>query len=82
MWVILTFVFSILIIALIISLIVLNDRKNEKIFNLSKQNILLQQEIKRELSSKTHTEPKKLSQSLRERSQMKKYNTDNIHTHE
>lgn len=82
MWVILTFVFSIVIIALIISLIVLNDRKNEKIFNLSKQNILLQQEIKRELNSKTYKEPKKLSNSLRERSQMKKYNTDNIHTHE
>lgn len=82
MWVILTFVFSIVIIALIISLIVLNDKKNEKIFNLSKQNILLQQEIKRELSSKTRTEPKKLSQSLRERLQMKKYNTDNIHTRE
>lgn len=82
MWVILTFVFSIVIIALIISLIVLNDKKHEKIFNLSKQNILLQQEIKRELSSKTRTEPKKLSQSLRERLQMKKYNTDNIHTRE
>ncbi|MEN3822948.1 hypothetical protein V8V48_05210 [Staphylococcus xylosus] len=82
MWVILTFVFSIVIIALIISLIVLNDRKNEKIFNLSKQNILLQQEIKRELNSKAYKEPKKLSKSLRERSQMKKYNTDNIHTHE
>lgn len=82
MWVILTFVFSIVIIALIISLIVLNDRKNEKIFNLSKQNVLLQQEIKRELSSKLYTKPKKLSESLRERSQMKKYNTDNIHTHE
>lgn len=82
MWVILTFVFSIVIIALIISLIVLNDKKNEKIFNLSKQNILLQQEIKRELSSKLYTEPKKLSQSLRERSQMKKYNIDNIHAHE
>lgn len=82
MWVILTFVFSIAIIALIISLIVLNDRKNEKIFNLSKQNVLLQQEIKRELSSKPYTKPKKLSESLRERSQMKKYNTDNIHTHE
>ncbi|HHQ7379405.1 TPA: hypothetical protein ACSU5K_002872 [Staphylococcus aureus] len=82
MWVILTFVFSIVIIALIISLIVLNDKKNEKIFNLSKQNVLLQQEIKRELSSKPYTEPKKLSESLRERSQMKKYNTDNIHTYE
>lgn len=82
MWVILTFVFSIVIIALIISLIVLNDRKNEKIFNLSKQNVLLQQEIKRELSSKPYTKSKKLSESLRERSQMKKYNTDNIHTHE
>ena len=82
MWVILTFVFSIVIIALIISLIVLNDKKNEKIFNLSKQNVLLQQEIKRELSSKPHKKPKKLSESLRERSQMKKYNTDNIHTHE
>ena len=82
MWVILTFVFSIVIIALIISLIVLNDKKNKMIFNLSKQNVLLQQEIKRELSSKPHTEPKKLSESLRERSQMKKYNTDNIHTHE
>ena len=81
MWVILTFVFSIVIIALIISLIVLNDKKNEKIFNLSKQNVLLQQEIKRELSSKPYTEPEKLSESLRERSQMKKYNTDNIHTH-
>jgi len=76
MWVILTFVFSIVIIALIISLIVLNDKKNEKIFNLFKQNVLLQQEIKRELSSKPHKEPKKLSESLRERSQMKKYNTD------
>lgn len=82
MWIILTFVFSIVIIALIISLIVLNDRKNEKIFNLSKQNILLQQEIKRELSSKPYTEPKKLSESLRERSQMKKYNTGNLHAHE
>lgn len=81
MWAILTFVFSIVIIALIISLIVLNDKKNEKIFNLSKQNVLLQQEIKRELSSKPYTEPKKLSESLRERSKMKKYNTDNIHTH-
>lgn len=82
MWVILTFVFSIVIIALIISLIILNDRKNEKIFELSKQNILLQQEIKRELSSKPHIDLKKLSESLRKRSQMKKYNTDNIHTHE
>lgn len=82
MWIILTFVFSIVIIALIISLIILNDRKNEKIFELSKQNILLQQEIKRELRSKPHTEPKKLSESLRERSQMKMYNSDDIHTHE
>lgn len=82
MWVILTFVFSIVIIVLIISLIVLNDKKNEKIFNLSKQNVLLQEEIKKELSSKPHKGSKKLSESLRERSQMKTYNTGNIHTHE
>lgn len=82
MWVILTFVFSIVIIALIISLIVLNDRKNEKIFELFKQNILLQQEIKREFGSKPHTELKKLSESLRKRSQMKTCNTGNIHIHE
>lgn len=82
MRVILTFVFSVVIIVLIISLIVLNDRKNEKIFELSKQNLLLQQEIKREVSSKPHTEFKKLSESLRKRSQMKTYNTGNLHTHE
>ncbi|MEN3090726.1 MAG: hypothetical protein ABC378_13070 [Staphylococcus pseudoxylosus] len=52
MWVILTFVFSIAIIALIISLIVLNDKKNEKIFKLCRRNILLQYEIEQVLKNR------------------------------
>jgi surface polysaccharide O-acyltransferase-like enzyme len=52
MWVILTFVFSMAIIALIISLIVLNDKKNEKIFKLCRRNILLQYEIEQVLKNR------------------------------
>lgn len=52
MWVILTFVFSIAIIALIIILIVLNDKKNEKIFKLCRRNILLQYEIEQVLKNR------------------------------
>lgn len=52
MWVILTFVFSIAIIALIISLIVLNDKKNEKIFKLCRRNILLQYQIEQVLKNR------------------------------
>ncbi|MFQ3889894.1 hypothetical protein AABD40_11770 [Staphylococcus shinii] len=52
MWVILTFVFSIAIIALIISLIVLNDKKNEKIFKLCRRNILLRYQIEQALKNR------------------------------
>lgn len=74
MWVILTFVFSIAIIALIISLIVLNDKKNEKIFKLCRRNILLQYEIEQVLKNRKRLDSVDINKAQSKRAKMTAYN--------
>ncbi len=74
MWVILTFVFSIAIIALIISLIVLNDKKNEKIFKLCRRNILLQYEIEQVLKNRKQLDSVDINKAQSKRASMMGYN--------
>ncbi|WP_436952464.1 hypothetical protein [Staphylococcus shinii] len=74
MWVILTFVFSIAIIALIISLIVLNDKKNEKIFKLCRRNILLQYEIEQVLKNRKQLDSVDINKVQSKRVTMTSYN--------
>ncbi|MBF7028916.1 hypothetical protein [Staphylococcus kloosii] len=74
MWVILTFVFSIAIIALIISLIVLNDKKNEKIFKLCRRNILLQYEIEQVLKNRKQLDSIDANKAQNNKAKMMSYN--------
>ncbi|MFQ3904456.1 hypothetical protein ABLV98_15455 [Staphylococcus sp. 50Mo3-1] len=74
MWIILTFVFSIAIIALIISLIVLNDKKNEKIFKLCRRNILLQYEIEQVLKNRKQLDSVDINKVQSKRAKMTAYN--------
>lgn len=74
MWVILTFVFSIVIIALIISLIVLNDRKNEKIFKLRRRNILLQYQIEQVLKNRKQLDSIDANKAQSNKAKMMSYN--------
>jgi hypothetical protein len=74
MWVILTFVFSIAIIALIISLIVLNYKKNEKIFKLCRRNILLQYEIEQVLKNRKQLDSIDVNKAQSNKAKMMSYN--------
>ncbi|OEK56337.1 hypothetical protein [Staphylococcus equorum] len=73
-WIIATILLGFIILSLLIFVAVIESKKDEKIFELSKKNIILQHEVERLLKDKEF-ETKQFNRVLTKHSRMEKYNT-------